>query len=263
MNIKPALGTGDLLILKMKQLSHNFNIEKINISLNLLELYRKYPDQSLNFIKKLLILLFPDTSININNDFDIPFEYNFDYLNEYNITNTYLYDYLNKNINIEYKNYIVFHTKVRLDGLMDKFINHDIQKLDIFFNNFKTDKLIIIFGEKNIEDCLEKTHHNIISIYENLLQLNKNNKVIDLTQNELYSGNTNFNNFLKDIEIINKADYNITFTIGGPYNLCQAFSKNNICYISNFQHQVIDDYIRINNNSYRDIDKFIDKINNI
>ena len=66
--------------------------------------------------------------------------------------------------------------------------------------------------------------------------------------------------FLKDIELINKADMNICFGIGGPLNLCQAFSKHNICYVSNFSHTIINSYIDINNNCYREIETFIDTI---
>jgi hypothetical protein len=46
-----------------------------------------------------------------------------------------------------------------------------------------------------------------------------------LTYDKLTSGNEDFNNFLFDVEIINKADCNITFGIGGPFNLLRHFQK--------------------------------------
>jgi hypothetical protein len=42
---------------------------------------------------------------------------------------------------------------------------------------------------------------------------------------------TAFDNFLDDIEIINKAACNVTFGIGGPLSITSAFSKNNIACI--------------------------------
>ena len=39
------------------------------------------------------------------------------------------------------------------------------------------------------------------------------------------------NKFLLEIEIINKSVCNITFGIGGPFNICKAFSKNNVSFI--------------------------------
>jgi hypothetical protein len=252
MNITPALGIGDLLILKMRQISNNIKINQINVSCQLINEYRKYPEKYLLFIKNFIKLLFTESNIFISYD-----NYSLEHLFEYNITNTYLYDLLHLTIPIKYTNYIIIHTKVRLDGHMDKFLNHDLHCLDTFFKNFKTNKTILILGEKKVEECAEQKIHNIISIYDNILQLCKNNKVIDLTENELYSGNINFNMFLNDVELINKADMNICVGIGGSLNLCQAFSKNNICYISNFNHPVIDYYTQINKNLYRDIDSFI------
>jgi hypothetical protein len=257
MNITPALGIGDLLVLKMKQLTNNLCISQINISCNLIKDNRKYPEKSLEFINNFIKLMFPESKIVLT-----PYTRfrRLQYLNEYKITKTYLYDLLHLSIPVKYTNYIIIHTKVRLDGQMDKFFNHDLPLLDTFFKNFKTDKLIIILGEQKIEECYEQKVLNIISMYDYILQLSKNNKVIDLTHTELYSGNTDFNMFLNDIELINKADTNICFGIGGPFNLCQAFSKNNISYVSNFSHPVLLEYININKHIYRDIEPFIHTI---
>lgn len=104
--------------------------------------------------------------------------------------------------------------------------------------------------------------HNIISIYDNLLTLKNNNTVVDLTHDMLYSGNDTFDDFLYDVELINKADCNICIGIGGPLTLCQSFSNSTIGYISGYnEHSSISDYLVINKNIYRDVSGFIEKIN--
>jgi len=74
--------------------------------------------------------------------------------------------------------------------------------------------------------------YKIVSIYSSLLLLKNNNDIIDLSEDNLCSGTSDFDKFLKNIEIINKADMNIVLGIGGPFNLCQSFFKKSICYIS-------------------------------
>ena len=61
--------------------------------------------------------------------------------------------------------------------------------------------------------------------------------------------------------LINNTKLNVGFGYGGPLNICQAFSKNNAFYIDKLQHVVLNDYKRINNNVYDDIQLFIDKLN--
>jgi hypothetical protein len=256
MEIVPHLGIGDLLALAMSVKSNNLNIKKITLSTDIIYNYKLYPENYIIFLKKFINFIFPEPEIIIEKKDYKSFDFK-----KYPIINTYIFDE-NKYILDEnkYENYIIFHTKVRLDGCMNKFYNEDLPKLNIFFENFKTNYNIIIMGERNIEDCLEKKVHNITQIYNSLLLLKKNNNVIDLTKNELYSGNPDFNDFLNEIKIINKAKYNIIFGIGGPLTICQAFSKNNISYISNFKNYVTDYYEKLNKNIYRNIDNFIENI---
>jgi hypothetical protein len=84
-------------------------------------------------------------------------------------------------------------------------------------------------------------------LYDNLLLLNNNNIVIDLTNEFLTSGNDNYADFLKDIKIINKAVCNITFGIGGPFSIYNCFSKKVISFIPFFNHIVINQINKINN----------------
>ena len=249
MIITPHLGIGDLLIVKMKQISNNLDIDYININKGLILQYCENYEIKINFIINLIKLLFHDTKFDINNN-----PTDFHLMDKYKLTNTYLYDSINFNmINVknEYSDYIIFHTKMRHDGLMDKFTNEILPGLNTFFTNFKTSKKIIILGERNIGQNYETKFHKTISLYKNLLLLNKHNQVIDLTNDILTCGNPDFNKFLLEIEIINKSSCNITFGIGGPFNICKAFSKNNVSFIP-FYHlspfkTILDEFNAIDN----------------
>jgi hypothetical protein len=255
MIITPHLGIGDLLIIKMKQISNNLDIEYININKDLIIKYCENYEIKINFIINLIKLLFHDTKFYINNK---PNDYHI--FDNYFLKKTYLYDCINVNIiNVknEYSDYIIFHTKMRHDDLIDKFTNEILPGLNIFFENFKTSKKIIILGERNIGQNLETKIHKTISLYNNLLLLNKNNDVIDLTNDILTCGNPDFNKFLLEIEIINKSSCNITFGIGGPFNICKAFSKNNVSFIP-FYHlspykKILDEFNAIDNTIVQNI----------
>ena len=229
MNITPHLGIGDLLIIKMKQISHNLTIDCININRNLILKYCENYELKINFITQFITLLFNNTKICIND------KQNDNYIfNNYTITNSYLYNYINHNLincKNEYSDYIIFHTKMRHDRLMDKFNNELLSSLTNFLKNFKTSKTIIILGERTIGENLETKIHKTVSLYNILLLLKNNNNVVDLTNDILTCGNPDFNQFLLEIEIINKSLCNITFGIGGPLNICMAFSENNISFI--------------------------------
>ena len=264
MELTPHLGIGDLLLIKMKEISHQLKIDKINISVNLIQTYKNqdFVEQNILFLEKLLPLLFQSSTINkimnVSNSYS--------YLNEYNINTVYLYDHIFQNENnflIEYNNYIIFHTKVRIDNYSNDFINNDLPIVNEFLKNFKTNKKIIILGERNIEKNYETIICNVISIYENLLELKKNNDVIDLSEEMLCSGNPNFDNFLYNIELINKADCNIVFGHGGNFFLVNCFSKNKICYTSKCNLWGIDTFKNINPDFYfENINKIIEEINN-
>jgi len=193
MIITPHLGIGDLLIVKMKQISNNLDIDYININKGLILQYCENYEIKINFIINLIKLLFHDTKFDINNN---PIDFHL--MDKYKLTNTYLYDSINFNmINVknEYSDYIIFHTKMRHDGLMDKFTNQILPGLNTFFTNFKTSKKIIILGERNIGQNYETKFHKTISLYKNLLLLNKHNQVIDLTNDILTCGTQILINF--------------------------------------------------------------------
>jgi hypothetical protein len=210
------------------------------------------------------MFLFPNVSTDINN---IPC--NFNIIDNYKLNTLYLYNYVNHNlINIEnkYTDYIVFHTKMRHDNLIDKFINESLPSLNYFFENFKTSKKIIIMGEKYIGQNMETIIHKTISLYNNLLLLkNNNDDVIDLTSDVLTEGNPDFDNFLFDIEIINKAIFNVTFGIGGSFNICKAFCKNNISFIPFYKlspyNNILNEFNNIDNSIVENTYELNNKIN--
>ena len=68
MIITPHLGIGDLLIVKMKQISNNLDIDYININKGLILQYCENYEIKINFIINLIKLLFHDTKFDINNN---------------------------------------------------------------------------------------------------------------------------------------------------------------------------------------------------
>jgi hypothetical protein len=267
MELNPALGIGDLLITKMLEVSNDLNIMKINISTGDISDYKAYPSQNLSFLMQFIKFIFPETTINkIENRLKPQYLY---HDNSYKLDKTYIYDHLKFNkVIIPYDNYIIFHTKVRIDhpDMNHKFNDSDIKTISIFLENYKTDKTILLLGDRHVEKNIETTYHNIKTLYDNLLILNNNNNVIDLTHENLCSGNDNFENFIYEMQLINNAVCNITFGIGGNFVLCQSFSKNNLCYVSDYlNHNEF--FIRkaqnVNNNLYSDINKFLQKITDL
>jgi hypothetical protein len=63
MIITPHLGIGDLLIVKMKQISNNLDIDYININKDLIIKYCENYEIKINFIINLIKLLFHDTKL--------------------------------------------------------------------------------------------------------------------------------------------------------------------------------------------------------
>ena len=260
MNITPHLGIGDLLIVKMKQISNDLTIDCININQNLVLIYCENYELKISFITQLIKLLFNDTEI-IVNDTTIDFN-NFD---NYSIHNPYIYNSINHkliNCKNEYSDYIIFHTKMRHDGLIDKFNENMLSSLTHFLETLKTSKTIIILGERIIGENLETITHKTISLYNVLLSLKNNNYVIDLTNEILTCGNPDFNQFLLEIEIINKALCNITFGVGGPFNICKAFSEKNISFIPFYDSSPLHDKNLLDQLTNNSLVETVDELSN-
>lgn len=263
MEITPCVGIGDLLIYKMIDMNKSLNLKKINISKQLANTYRKYPDRFICFITKLINCLFPNVNVSVVDEQYKPILYEG---HKFQINSPYIFDNMNipRNI-IRYSNYIIFHTKVRMQNMesMVHFNNNELSLLKHFVENFITNKTIMILGERNIENCLEQQIHGIISIYELLRQLSIHNDVIDLTKDVLYSGNPSFDDFVDDVNMIHNASSNIEIGIGGSLAICQAVSKNNICYIGKDGYPEYEFVYKKYNGIYRDINKFITALEKI
>jgi FkbM family methyltransferase len=145
-----------------------------------------------------------------------------------------------------------------MDNCAYVFKNDILPLISNYIMNFKTSKTIILMGEKSIETNIETTTHGVISLYDILIKMSDNNNLIDLTKETLCSGNDNFDNFLEDIEIINKADLNICFGIGGPYLITHSFSKNVLHFTLPTNHAYIDYVSRTH--TFHNIDKFLEKL---
>ena len=91
MNITPHLGIGDLLIIKMKQISNNLNIVCININKDLILTYCENYEIKINFITNLIKLLFPNTQFYINNN-----PCDFHIFNNHSLNKTYIYNRFNR-----------------------------------------------------------------------------------------------------------------------------------------------------------------------
>ena len=257
--ITPTLGIGDLLLIKTAFINNNIHINQINLSIKLTNRYKLDPTNYINFITQLIPILFPKITINnFYSDIKIPHHPDVIMNSSLFYNKLYIYDDIifEKN-QVPYTNYLLFHTKIRFLNLS---LSHDFIKnilpnlLNNFLTTFKTNKTIVLTGERCLEQNKEVVGTNTISIYSNLLLLKENNNVIDLTQDNLCSGG-DIHSFLNDLELINKADCNIVFGLGGPFHICSAFSNNNICYF----HDEIDDY---NINKYISFKKFISQYDN-
>lgn len=234
MELTPHLGIGDLLLIKMKEISNDLKIGQMNINLELIKTHSGNANVRLNFTLSLIQVLFPNCRINLTDEHYSSSDF-YNFMNSYNLNQIYIYNDIginNVNVDEKHKDCIIFHTKCRHDGLIDHFIHQSLSSLNDFFANFKTTKTILILGERVIGKNCETLIHKTISLYDNLLTLKGNNNVIDLTHDcELTDGNENFNNFLYDIELINKAACNVTFGIGGPYCMSIAFSERNVSFV--------------------------------
>jgi hypothetical protein len=224
MELTPCLGIGDLVILKAIDVVNHLNITKIHLSQPLMKTYRQYPDRFQQFITQFIKMLFPGVIVDI-----VPDHYAHINYQKYNLQSPYIYQYVQlPPKSVPFRDYLVIHTKVRMET---KCLDKTVSTLTKKIGKLRTHKTIVILGEKVVENCLEQKALNIVSLYPTLLCLQKHNDVRDLTRDILYSGNPVYDDFVYDLNVIHQADLNVTFGIGGPFGLCQAFSEHNLCYV--------------------------------
>lgn len=160
------------------------------------------------------------------------------------------------NIEIPYSNYIIFHTKCRFGS------NFDYKKLkyilNIFFSNITINPnyTIILLGEKQFTQTTESKLHGITTIYNELLNLKKNNNIIDLTEDDIYNS-LNYERYKKDICLINKALFNVVFGLGG--HLCSSIAFGKVVF---YDDLLIEDF---NNNPwlFKSGHRYFSKLNHI
>ena len=66
MNITPHLGIGDLLIIKMKEISNKLEITQININLKLIKEFSGNYENKLRFTSELIAFLFPYCQVHLS-----------------------------------------------------------------------------------------------------------------------------------------------------------------------------------------------------
>lgn len=147
--------------------------------------------------------------------------------------------------------YIIFHTKSRLDDSKSLL---DIEKIKTFMTTYKSNRTIVLMGEREIDDNKENITHGVVSLYEHLVKLKANNKVIDLTVPNIQK-ECDFKQLCQDIAIIRKAHLSVNFGYGGNFVLSTLFCPKTVTFIGNLQHT----YFNLINNEglYRDLSSML------
>ena len=226
-----ATGIGDILF-RLLSISNNLIDEPFYINLNYFKTmyYDTDPIMQLEFRIKLIMDLLKYN--NISND-----RVKFIFSNNYHIKQFLPYDkiiHFNLNLKLDDESeklddeYIIFHTKCR------HLINEDYvllkKNIKDFCKNNKSKYKIIIMGERKFPYTEEVGIHGICTVYDELLELNKNNNnIIDNSIEYIYN-NLNYDNYKKDIKLIKRAKYNICFGIGGQFCTSAIFGECTIVY---------------------------------
>ncbi len=222
------VGIGDLLLLKVY--SNHYKIEEeITISKGLIKKYRCDSDIYMNFLMYFIKKLFPTSKINII-DNDIGFLKpmpNMNNIHDYDLSS---YFNLRKPDNLPEK-YIVITTKFRMDATPIDVQMKIKENILNFSNNFKSKYAIVLEGERTISKNLEVNVHHTDTVYNELKNLEKNNQVIDLTQ-ECLNLTSDSLEFEKSLNILNNSELCISFGVGGNYCLNLCFGNKMLCCIS-------------------------------
>jgi hypothetical protein len=174
------------------------------------------------------------------------------------------YDISNENLyETENEEYIIFHTKTRFFSNPDKTIN-DLYLFEKFIHNFYSKYKIIILGEKRLpldNKEIKDSTSIITQKYDIFVNLENNNDVIDKTL-DTFVDNLNYDNFIKDIQLIQNAKYNIHFGGGGSSTFSLIFGNNNTVIYYNDIECNFEELKKENTFFYNDVNDFISKIKN-
>jgi hypothetical protein len=131
----------------------------------------------------------------------------------------------------------------------------DFETLFTYLSTFHSSLPIVLVGDKVIEKNKEAITNKIESIYSRLLtSLPAVNKIIDLTEESLYSANT-VDGFQRDLSLIYNATCNISFGWGGNCQLIKAVANSSCHFVSTWRSDILDMYKGIH-----DGDQFFDTI---
>lgn len=221
-------GIGDILLTKLVERTDKR--DKIYYNISHLLNYKPKPDCYTNIVFNYYLLkkLFSNIVFYYNPKFTIENIYN-----TINLCDVKDYD-LSTFFNIQpkqYDNYIVFHTKIRFGVGVNSPICTYKKILKDFFKEIRTDKKLILLGEQIIaENNATKALPSITTIYDELLELNTNNTVIDLTEKFMYN-TPKMEKFEKDLSIIKHADCNIGLGHGGQFCINLCFSEDSLYFV--------------------------------
>lgn len=162
--------------------------------------------------------------------------------------------------NILQNKYIIFHTKCRHNAT-ENYSELKLKCLE-FSNNFKCKYNIVIMGEQTFPITYE-INHQITTVYNQLLPLNNNNCVFDITKNEIYN-NLDYDDYINDVALISNAQYNICLGQGGQLCSSIVFGNNTIFYYKINNINLNDDLLQKNNHiHFTNLDVMFDYITNI
>jgi len=149
----------------------------------------------------------------------------------------------------EYMNdgYIIFHTKCRFTPSFN-YANLK-QNLAKFYKNFKCKYKIILLGERTMPQSKEYEILKTSTIYDELCYIKNNNTVLDLTQISIYD-QLDYDLYIRDINIIKNAKYNICVGHGGQYVNATLFGKKTVSYLTNIM-------VHFNGNCILDLNEYI------
>ena len=247
MDLVPNVGIGDIFLEAFKHYSQpETSIRSISISEQIIRTYRLAPDKFLGFLLWVTRTLFPDIEVKT---IDIAPNVKLPTL----ITSTRMYRFFPCiQASMIPEPYIVFHTKVRMDECI---YPSDFDLLFQYLSSVRFPMLVVLLGEKVIEQNEETRIHNIQGIYTQLMTiLPYNNRVLDLTEESLYSANS-VEGFQRDLSIIHNAVSNISIGWGGNCQIIKAIAKASLHFVSTWESPILEAYKGI-----KDGDQFFNKI---
>jgi hypothetical protein len=228
LNIKTHVGIGDIIHLKQLLDTVKNKYEKINItfSTEVIKQFKCDYDSYYDFVTKLFSLLFSESPYNLVDDLDAEGTSGISFSSQYNVRPQipYLEKYFIEKK--EEENYIVVLTKIR--GIWSHTYESFKDEYLTILNDISKKHKILLLGEKvvgdNPEYCLLGGSKFIYSIYDDLV--NNLENYTDLTVDEIGTSSPNYNNFIKDCNIMNRAKHVIGLSTGG--NIAMAMSVSSI-----------------------------------